>query len=60
MLGGLDQVLSRDRAVLEMGGDHIGEAEHGGHALGLVRVVALDGLGDARVKAPAPGENAAD
>jgi hypothetical protein len=60
VLGGLDQILRGDRAVLEVGGDHVGEAEHGGHALGLVGVVALDGLGDARVHAPATGEDTAD
>ena len=43
-----------------MGGDHVGEADHGGHALGLAGVVALDRLGDAGVDAPAPGEDAAD
>ena len=60
MLGGLDQVLGRDRAVLEVGGDHVCEAEHRGHSLGLMGVVALDRLADARVDAPATGENAAD
>ena len=43
-----------------MGGDHVRDADHGGHALGLTGVVALDRLGDARVDAPAAGENAAD
>ena len=55
MLSGLDQVLGADRGVLDVGGDHVGDADHGPHALGLVGVMALDRLGDARREPPSAG-----
>src|SRR5512132_1363722 len=60
VIGGLDQVPGADRAVLDVGGDHVGDSDHGTHSLRLAGVVALDRLRDAGVDAPAPGEDAAD
>jgi len=43
-----------------VGGDHVREADHGGHALGLTGVMTLDGLGDAGVYPPAASQDPAD
>ena len=41
-------------------GDHVGEADVGGVAVGVLGVVALDRGGDGAREVPAAGEDAAD
>ena len=41
-------------------GEHVGQADEGGLAVGVVGVVALDDRGDGLRQAPAAGEDAAD
>ena len=56
----LEQLGRRDGAALRVVGEHVGEADEGGLAVGVVGVVALDDRGDGLRQAPAAGEDAAD
>ena len=55
-----EQLVGRDRGVLAVVGEHVGQADERGLAVLVVGVVALDGRGDAARQAPSAGEDAAD
>ena len=57
---GAQQLVRVDRRALGVVGDHVGEADVGGVALGVLGVVALDRGGDGAREVPAAGEDAAD
>jgi hypothetical protein len=59
-LGGVGHGGDAYRRILHVGDDHVGGANDGRRALGLVGVVALDGFRNPRVHAPASAQNPAD
>src|SRR4051794_17455336 len=58
--GGAQQLDARHRQALRVVGEHVGEADEGGVAGGVVGVVALDRGRDRLGQVPAPGQHAAD